>query len=137
MPKTNMKPAKRCQPLAEAWRTRLPVAQQLVVHRADREPEYDLLFVLGQFPAQQGEGPPGVYDANADSLKITIYGKGGHGASPQSTIDPIVIAARTLRRIRSTSGKSRSKPEPPLQVTTFFTGHPKLISTASKPKSWQ
>jgi len=25
---------------------------------------------------------PGVYDANADSLRITIYGKGGHGAAP-------------------------------------------------------
>jgi amidohydrolase len=39
---------------------------------------------------------PGVYNTNADSLRITIYGKGGHGAAPQTTIDPIVIAARTI-----------------------------------------
>ena len=41
------------------------------------------------------------------------------------------------RRMRSTRGRSRSNPEPPLHVTTFFTGQPKLISTISKPRSWQ
>ena len=39
---------------------------------------------------------PGIHDANADSPRITIYGKGGHGAAPQTAIDPIVIAARTI-----------------------------------------
>ena len=34
--------------------------------------------------------------SNADSLRITIYGKGGHGSMPNSTIDPIVIAARLI-----------------------------------------
>src|SRR5215469_6638638 len=33
--------------------------------------------------------------AAADSIRITIYGKGGHGAQPHTTIDPILIAART------------------------------------------
>jgi len=39
---------------------------------------------------------PGIHDANADSLRITIYGKGGHGSAPHTAIDPIVIAARTI-----------------------------------------
>ncbi len=34
--------------------------------------------------------------ASADSLRITIYGKGGHGAAPQYTIDPVLIAAKTV-----------------------------------------
>jgi metal-dependent amidase/aminoacylase/carboxypeptidase family protein len=34
--------------------------------------------------------------SNADSVRITIYGKGGHGSQPNSTIDPIVIAARNM-----------------------------------------
>jgi hippurate hydrolase len=29
-------------------------------------------------------------------LRVTIYGKGGHGSAPQTAIDPIVIAARTI-----------------------------------------
>jgi amidohydrolase len=44
---------------------------------------------------------PGVYNTNADSLKITIYGKGGHGAMPNTTVDPIVIAARTILSLQT------------------------------------
>jgi len=44
---------------------------------------------------------PGTYDANADSLRITIYGKGGHGSAPQTAIDPIVIAARTILALQT------------------------------------
>ncbi|HYO68329.1 MAG TPA: amidohydrolase, partial [Archangium sp.] len=32
--------------------------------------------------------------ANVDSVDITLYGKGGHGAYPHTTVDPIVLAAR-------------------------------------------
>src|ERR1044071_9010626 len=31
---------------------------------------------------------PGYAKANADSVRITVYGKGGHGAQPQTTVDP-------------------------------------------------
>ncbi|HEV7994097.1 MAG TPA: amidohydrolase [Gemmatimonadaceae bacterium] len=34
--------------------------------------------------------------ANNESLTIHIYGRGGHGARPETTIDPIVIAARAV-----------------------------------------
>ena len=44
---------------------------------------------------------PGIYNTNADSLRITIYGKGGHGAAPHTTIDPIVIAARTILALQT------------------------------------
>ncbi|HYL93260.1 MAG TPA: amidohydrolase, partial [Alphaproteobacteria bacterium] len=36
---------------------------------------------------------PGYAKAAADSLRITVYGKGGHGARPETTIDPVLIAA--------------------------------------------
>ncbi len=39
--------------------------------------------------------------ANADSLKITIFGKGGHGATPEKTIDPVLIAARIVVTLQS------------------------------------
>src|SRR5262249_23745345 len=44
---------------------------------------------------------PGIYNTNADSLRITIYGKGGHGAAPNLAIDPIVIAARTILSLQT------------------------------------
>ena len=39
--------------------------------------------------------------SNVDSLKITIYGAGGHGARPETTVDPIVIAARTVLALQT------------------------------------
>jgi hippurate hydrolase len=44
---------------------------------------------------------PGYSKANADSLRITVYGKGGHGARPESTIDPVLIAASIAVRLQS------------------------------------
>lgn len=44
---------------------------------------------------------PGYSKANADSLKITVFGKGGHGARPESTIDPVLIAASIAVRLQS------------------------------------
>ncbi len=44
---------------------------------------------------------PGYAKANADSVRITIYGKGGHGAQPHTTVDPVLIAARTVVTLQS------------------------------------
>jgi hippurate hydrolase len=54
------------------------------------------LHVGNELPAGQVGIVPGVYDTNADSLRITIYGHGGHGSAPHTAVDPIVIAARTI-----------------------------------------
>lgn len=59
------------------------------------------LHVRNALPAGKVGVVPGVFDANADSLRITIYGKGGHGAEPSTTIDPIVIAARTILALQT------------------------------------
>jgi amidohydrolase len=59
------------------------------------------LHVGNSLPAGQVGITSGIYNANADSLRITIYGKGGHGASPHSTIDPIVIAARMILALQT------------------------------------
>jgi amidohydrolase len=54
------------------------------------------LHVGNELPAGAVGITPGIYNTNADSIRITIYGKGGHGAAPNTTIDPIVIAAKTI-----------------------------------------
>ncbi len=38
----------------------------------------------------------GLLCANVDTVDITVRGKGGHGSAPQTTIDPIVLAARIV-----------------------------------------
>ena len=59
------------------------------------------LHVGNELPAGKVGITPGVYDSNADSLRITIFGKGGHGAAPQTTVDPIVLAARTILALQT------------------------------------
>ncbi|HSY92848.1 MAG TPA: M20/M25/M40 family metallo-hydrolase, partial [Candidatus Binatus sp.] len=59
------------------------------------------LHVSNAEPAGMVSITPGVYNTNADSVRITIYGKGGHGSMPQSAIDPIVIAARTILSLQT------------------------------------
>jgi hippurate hydrolase len=44
---------------------------------------------------------PGPNHANADSVRITVYGKGGHGSRPESTIDPVLIAASIIVRLQA------------------------------------
>jgi hippurate hydrolase len=43
----------------------------------------------------------GYFRATVDTVEIVIFGRGGHGARPQSTVDPIVIAARSILGIQT------------------------------------
>ncbi|SPF37886.1 Peptidase M20D, amidohydrolase [Candidatus Sulfotelmatobacter kueseliae] len=59
------------------------------------------LHVGNELPAGMVAITPGTYNTNADSVRIVIYGKGGHGAKPNTTIDPVVIAARTILALQT------------------------------------
>ncbi|MBB1444835.1 M20 family metallopeptidase [Pseudoalteromonas sp. SG43-3] len=50
--------------------------------------------------------------ASVDSVDITIIGKGGHGAYPHTTIDPVVIAARTVLALQTITSRELSPLEP-------------------------
>jgi amidohydrolase len=39
--------------------------------------------------------------SNSDGITIRIFGRGGHGARPETTIDPVVIAARTVLTLQT------------------------------------
>ena len=43
----------------------------------------------------------GPFMATEDSINVTVHGKGGHGAIPQHTIDPVVIAAMAIVRLQT------------------------------------
>jgi amidohydrolase len=63
------------------------------------------LHVGNSLPAGQVGITPGIYNTNSDSIRITIYGKGGHGSQPHTTIDPIVIAARTILALQTIASR--------------------------------
>ena len=59
--------------------------------------------------------------SHVNSVKITIFGRGGHGARPESTVDPIVIAARTVLALQTIVSRETSPFDP--AVVTVGTIH--------------
>ena len=50
--------------------------------------------------------------SSADSVDLTIYGKGAHGAHPEASIDPIVIAARTVLALQTLVSRENNPLDP-------------------------
>ncbi|MDY7579954.1 amidohydrolase [Herbaspirillum sp. RTI4] len=61
-------------------------------------PQPDYAFGSHTAPGPLGylSSSPGVRMAGVDQLDITFKGIGGHGSSPQATIDPVVMAAQAV-----------------------------------------
>ena len=55
---------------------------------------------------------PGYTMANVDSVDITLYGKGGHGAYPHTTIDPVVQAAQLVLALQTIVSREVDPVEP-------------------------
>ena len=65
-------------------------------------PTLDVAFGQHVLPAPAGivGTRVGPVLAAADSMRITVYGRGGHGSMPQATIDPVVLASMIVLRLQ-------------------------------------
>jgi amidohydrolase len=69
-----------------------------------RFPKPDYAFschVNPELPAGTVGYYPGPIFAGVNSVNMTVYGSGGHGAMPHTTIDPIVLSARIILDIQT------------------------------------
>jgi amidohydrolase len=74
-------------------------------------------------PAGQVGYRPGYALASSDSVDITIFGRGGHAAYPQRTVDPIVIGARTVMALQTIVSRENDPLDPAvITVGTFHGG---------------
>ncbi len=55
---------------------------------------------------------PGFSLANVDSVDITLNGRGGHGAAPHTTVDPIVMAAQLIVSLQTLVSRETNPVEP-------------------------
>jgi hippurate hydrolase len=86
------------------------------------KPDYCLaLHVSARLPAGTVGYVEGYAMANVDALNLTIRGVGGHGAWPQSTKDPIVLAAETILALQTIV--SRETPPGEAAVVTVGSIH--------------
>jgi hippurate hydrolase len=58
----------------------------------------------------------GYFRSMADNVTITVYGRGGHGAMPHNTVDPVVIAARLVTSLQTIVSRE-SNPVDPVVIT--------------------
>lgn len=77
------------------------------------------LHVSNALPAGEVSVIAGRLNTNADSLKVTIFGRGSHGAMPQMSIDPVVIAARTVLSLQTIVAREVA-PGDPAVVTVGY-----------------
>ncbi len=76
-------------------------------------PDFALaLHVAADTPAGVVGYRAGYAQANVDSVDITVRGRGGHGAYPHATIDPIVIAARLVLDLQTIVSREINPIEP-------------------------
>lgn len=76
-------------------------------------PDYNLaLHANSAMPAGTVGWVPGYALANVDSVDITVRGVGGHGAYPNTTKDPIVLAAQLVLALQTIVSREISPTEP-------------------------
>jgi len=83
------------------------------------------VVVLGQHVAPLPAGAiclrVGTAFAAAESLKVTLHGRGAHGSRPEASVDPVVLAAATVMRVQTIV--SREIPAGETAVVTIGTLH--------------
>ncbi|HEX4256885.1 MAG TPA: amidohydrolase [Streptosporangiaceae bacterium] len=67
-----------------------------------RFPEPDIVLGqhVGPLPAGLIGHASGPIMAAADSVDVVLYGRGGHGSRPESTVDPVLMAAHVVTRLQ-------------------------------------
>ncbi len=77
------------------------------------QPDYNLaLHTSADLPVGSIGYTPGYGMANVDEVDVTIYGRGGHGAYPEKTIDPVVLAAEFISVLQTIVSRELSALEP-------------------------
>jgi amidohydrolase len=63
---------------------------------------------------------PGPTMAGGDLFEITVQGKGGHGAYPQTTVDPIVVGAEIVTALQTVVSRNVDPMDNAVLSATFF-----------------
>lgn len=64
------------------------------------------------FPAGLVRTRSGPTLSAADSMRITVFGRGGHGSMPQAAVDPVVLAALIVIRLQTIVSREITPGEP-------------------------
>lgn len=80
------------------------------------------LHLLSQAPCGIVRVRPGPVMASSDSIEITVRGRGGHGAAPHETVDPILTAAHFITQVQSVVSRKVEPVEPAVVTIGAISG---------------
>ena len=96
-------------------------------------------IILGQHvmvgPAGTVNYRPGVTLSAGDSLKIKLFGRGSHGSQPQTSIDPVIMAAATTLRLQTIVSREIAPSEPAVLTIGSLKAAPRKTSYPTTPPS--
>jgi hippurate hydrolase len=75
-------------------------------------PEVALCQHVLPFPAGVVATRVGPVLSAADSMRITVHGRGAHGSMPQASVDPVVLAAMIVVRLQTVISRETQPGEP-------------------------
>jgi len=81
----------------------------------ERFPKPDLclaMHTMNGMPAGSVGLTSGVASANTDSVDVVVHGLGGHGAMPDKTKDPVVLASQIVLALQTIRSRELSPQEP-------------------------
>jgi amidohydrolase len=80
----------------------------------ERFPKPDVILGQHVMPPAAGQITyrPGVTQSEEDNIEVRLFGRGGHGAWPESTVDPVVMAASTVLRLQTIVSREVAAFEP-------------------------
>lgn len=64
----------------------------------------------------------GAFMAGVDMMNVTVHGKGGHGAAPHTTIDPIVLSAQMILAYQTIISRIKVPTEPAVITVGSISG---------------
>lgn len=92
-------------------------AKEMIEHGLLENPKVDaalMIHAMTGFPVPEGMlvyAEEGAATAASDTFEITIQGKGGHGAMPDTTVDPINAAVHVHQMLQSINSREISPSE--------------------------
>lgn len=83
-------------------------------HLFERFPKPDVILGQHVMPPAAGEISyrSGVTQSEEDNIEVRLFGRSGHGAWPEATIDPVVMAAATVLRLQTIVSREIAALEP-------------------------
>ena len=87
-----------------------------------------------KLPAGVVGSKPGAMFASSDSVEIEVFGRGGHGAQPHMTIDPIVISAKIVLGLQTLISRENDPFDPAVITVGSINGgtRPNVIPDSVK-----